>query len=535
MQITLDKIVRLTGEDRPSELRCAAITVLGELGGRDASVASAVIEALRSNDATLRLRAVRAAGQLRVEKALPLLIERIAHGGAEGELAAESAASLGAKGLQALQECMHKLVPGVRKYVSAALASSQDAAGLAMLQENDAAVVEAAVQAIAAKIPTLDAKGKKSLADELLEVAKSKKKKLSAPGEAAVVRLAGLIDDERVGPLLWDRILPPTLLEVRAAALQGLAKFATAPSKDQRARLFRCAADPLFRVAAPALMLLDKLPVSDKTIAEWLPLFDAPDMAARRFVLNKVGDRDLPEVADKLLEQLEHHDRKYREEVLAKIAALPRGRKALAKPLKEADSPESAWALARTIAPFAKGDPETWGDELFPTLCKHLETNDKRVDALIFLLREAGAIELRDRLEAKAMAARKKEDFEKSLVYYKAAARDPASGASIRLGLATVGLKLSAKDLEAESRAHDSCLHAFADMIRADEPTTYKEVESTKWLGPDELYYLGFHFVDHAGVMGEFGVKMLKLLVKRHPKVKLAAAAKNKLKSSGHA
>jgi len=96
-----------------------------------------------------------------------------------------------------------------------------------------------------------------------------------------------------------------------------------------------------------------------------------------------------------------------------------------------------------------------------------------------------------------------------------------------------VGLKLSNKELDAEARARDPALYQFADLIRQDEPGTYKEVEATKWLGADELYYLGFHFAEHAGVMGEFGGKVLKLLLKRFPKNKLAAAAKNKLKSSG--
>ena len=36
MQIPVEKIIRLTGDDHPSEVRSAAVTVLGELGGRDA-------------------------------------------------------------------------------------------------------------------------------------------------------------------------------------------------------------------------------------------------------------------------------------------------------------------------------------------------------------------------------------------------------------------------------------------------------------------------------------------------------------------
>ena len=538
MQISSDKIIRLTQPDHPSEVRCAAVTVLGELGGRDASVNAAVLEALEADDAAVRVRAVRAAGQLRIDRSLPTLIERINHGGIEGELAAEAAAKLGAKGTQALQDVIHKVVPGVRKYIASALAGAEadgakDASGLAMLQEKDPAVVEAAVGTLAARIPTLDAKRKRILADELFELAKSKKVKLTSTGEAAVVRLAGLLDDDRVEPLLWDRILPPLSAEVRSAAIQGLAKFIESPSKDQRAKLFQCAADPQFRVAAPAMMLLDKLPFSEKQLGDWLKLLEAPDLSARRFALNKIGGIDTAEVAKALVEQLKHPDRKYRGDVLAKLAGLAKGRKALAKPLREAETPEEAWDLARAVAPFAKGDPKTWGDELFAVVSKYLEVGDKRVDPLLFVLREAGATELRDRLEAKGAVYKKKEDFEKAILYYKAAGRDPASGFSIRLGLATVGLKLSNKELEVEARAHDPSLHAFADLVRQDEPATWKEVESTKWLGAEELFYLGFHFIEHAGVMGDFGAKALKLMLKRFPKNKLASSAKGKLKNFG--
>src|SRR5436305_7283 len=358
---------------------------------------------------------------------------------------------------------MQRVVPGVRKYIAAALAGaeadgSKDASGIAMLQEKDPAVVDATVNTLAGRIPSLDAKRKRALADELFELAKSKKIKLTPHAEAGVVRLASLLEDDRVEPLLWDRILPPLPAEVRSAAIQALSKFIDNPSKDQRARLFQCAADPQFRVAAPAMMLLDKFPVSDKQLGEWLALFDAPDLAARRFALNKVGDKDTTEVAKKLVEQVKHPDRKYRGDVLARLSGLSKGHKALAKPLKEAETPEEAWDLARAVAPFAKGDPKTWGDELFAVTAKYLEANDKRVDPLLFVLREAGSTELRDRLQAKAAGFKKKEDFEKALLYYKAAHRDPASGYSIRLGLATVGLKLSNKDLDAEARARDSSL-----------------------------------------------------------------------------
>src|SRR2546423_12890709 len=121
MQIPADKIIRLTQPEQPADVRAAALTVLGELGGRDAAVNAAVLDALAADDGAVRIRAVRAAGQLRIDKSLPLLIERINHGGVEGELAAEAAAKLGSKGTHALQDVIHKVVPRVRKYIASAL------------------------------------------------------------------------------------------------------------------------------------------------------------------------------------------------------------------------------------------------------------------------------------------------------------------------------------------------------------------------------------------------------------------------------
>ena len=76
----------------------AAALVLGELGLRDAEVSKALCSYLQDDDAALRLHVIRAVGKLRVEPALPQLLERIKDGGTEAEQAALAAARLGARG-----------------------------------------------------------------------------------------------------------------------------------------------------------------------------------------------------------------------------------------------------------------------------------------------------------------------------------------------------------------------------------------------------------------------------------------------------
>src|SRR5207244_3307946 len=164
--------------------------------------------------------------------------------------------------------------PGSRRALSAALPLSAALGGhaLGLLPDKHGAAVDAAVSALAALIPSLTDKQRKRLADTLIKFGTSKRIKLSPASEAGVMRLAGLIDDKRVAPLLWERVLPPHPPEARGNALQALGKWATNPSSAERQRLFRCAAAADFRIAAPALMILDRLPMSAKQAGDWIAL-----------------------------------------------------------------------------------------------------------------------------------------------------------------------------------------------------------------------------------------------------------------------
>src|SRR5438552_644047 len=172
LDATGKKLLRLLGSDQPSELRCATALVLGELGLRDAEVTHAVCDALSDPDATLRSRLLVAAGQLRMEPALPQLLKKIEEGGAESELAAQAAAKLGARGTKALQELMHKVAPGLRRRIAGALAAagtaSSESAAIDALLDKDPGVVDAAARSLSGEIPAMPEAARQALADHLL-------------------------------------------------------------------------------------------------------------------------------------------------------------------------------------------------------------------------------------------------------------------------------------------------------------------------------------------------------------------------------
>jgi HEAT repeat protein len=534
---TIKKIVRLLHADHPLDVRCAAALVLGEVGGKDAELTRALCDALADGEARLRGQVIRAVGKLRIEPALPHLLERVKEGGEEAEQAAQAAAKLGAKGTRALQELMPKVAPGLRRYIASALAAagtaSSETAAVAMLLGRDAGVVESAAHTLLAQVPALTPAHRKTLAEQLLGLLGNKKEPLSPVSESAVLRLLAALDEPRVEALLWERIVPPYPLEVRTAALQSLGKWANAPGKEQLKRLFACALDSDFRLAAPALVLLKKLPVGERTAAEWLTLLKASDVAVRQLALEKLGDRDTAEVAEALLQQIQHPDRSLRDGALARLTRLKQGQKALTAALLSAESAERAWLLVRAQAPFARKFPPQWREQVFAQVGAYLEANDRRADALLFLLREADAAELRQRLEERAIHWRKKKNYENALLYLRLLIRDPSSGFPIRLELACCGLKASPHDLAPEARASDPCLQQFATLCQGYEEELSAQLEKIKWLEPDDLYYLGFHFAEQVGQQRQFGGKVLRLLVKRSPRAKLAQQAKSKLRGAG--
>jgi HEAT repeat protein len=524
--------------EHPIPLRCAAALVLGEIGTKDKAIGEALCATLDDPDPSLRTEAVTAIGKLRIEKALPQLLTLIEAGGPIAEAAANAAARLGPKGVKALQELTVGALPHVRRRVAAALAAGGSAgaetAAVDALLDPDHGVVDAATRTLLGEVPSLDAAKRKVVTDRILELLSPKKgQRLPVPSEAALLRLLAALGDSRGEAVFWSRVDAPQPTELRAAALQALGTLAPPAGTVALKRLLAAAADREFQVAAPALMLLRALPVNAKTLKDWLPLLAAPDVGSRRFALEKLAGFDTPEVAAAVVPQLQHPDRSLREQAVAVLAKLEHGRDALAEQLLQAESADAAWNLARAQATLARDYPGKLRDKLFTTACSYLEAEDRRADALLFLLRESDAKDLRDRLEERALALRKKKKYAEALLYLRLLGRDPACAENIRFEQAACGLKLSAHDLAPEAREADPCLHQLARLIHSHATDPALTIEKAAWVAPEDLFYLGFHFAEGKGPERDFAGKMLRLVVKRSPRSQLGRDAKSKLNSAG--
>lgn len=531
---TLNKLLHLVSDGDSTEIRRAALKVVGSVGSRDTKLIKTLLACLTDPEEDLRIAAIEALGQLEADQALKALEEFVRRGGPELETAVHAASLLGARGANRMGKIVQEVSPSVRSRIAAVLAKSNTGNALVVtaqgLLDEDPRVIDATARSLAMEIPAYNTPQRHALAKSLIESLGAKK--IPPKSEAAMLRVLSALHEAKGDDIFWSRIVSPYAADVRAAALHALG--AAEPATEKRLQsLLTCAGDRDFQIVAGALMILKKVPANTKNAKHWITLLEAPDVAARRFAVEKLHGIENAQVAQAMLAQLRHPDRNLRDEALKSLRGYAAGRAAIMEELLAAGDVERGWFLARALAPSAKEFTSAQRTRLFAHAAKLHDTDDRRTAALLFLLREIDHAWLRDQLEVKAQELRKKKKYPAAISYYRLLAQDPACSEETRFELAATGLKESARDLAPENRASDPPLHHFSRLLQNAAFDLIGHVTKAKWLDVEDLFYVGFHFAEQAHRAKDFGKQVLELVVKRSAKSDLGKQAKRKLKSEG--
>jgi hypothetical protein len=537
---TLNKLMHVVSDGGSTEIRRAALKVLASVGSNDGKVVKKLLETLKDPEQDLRIAAIETLGELQAEDALKPLEAFVRQGGAELEPAVHAASLLGVRGARLMGKVMHEVSPSLRSRMAAVLAKSNTGNALVVtahgLHDDDPKVIEATARSLAMEVPAYSPPQRHALAKYLIDSLGAKK--IPPKSEAALLRVLSALHEAKAGDMFWARILPPHAPDVRAAALQALgncdiSSVALGVSKAEKRlqALLTCAAEKDFQIVAAALMILKQVPVSAKNSKHWTKLLEAPDVATRRFAVEKLHGVQNAEVAKALTAQLGHHDRALRDAALQELLSFPAGHAAVLEEMLATQDFERSWFLARAIAPSAQKLTAAQRAKVFARAAAHHEADDRRAAPLFFFLREIDHAWTRDQLEGKAQALRKKKKYPQAISYYRLLAQDPACSEETRFELAATGLKESTRDLSPEDRHNDPALHQFARLLQNAAFDLIGHVTKAKWLDAEDLFYLGFHFAEQSHRAKEFGKHVLEIVCKRSPKSDHGKQAKRKLKS----
>jgi HEAT repeat protein len=529
---TLNKLLHVVTDGDSTEIRRCALRVLGTVGSKDGKVVKTLLETLTDPEQDLRIAAIETLGQVQAEEALKPLEAFARQGGPELEPAVHAASLLGARGAKLMGKVMHEVSPSLKSRMAAALAKSNTANALVVtaqgLHDEDPKVIEATARSLAMEVPAYTPPQRHTLAKFLIESLGVKK--IPARSEAAMLRVLSALREVKAEEMFWARILPPHAPDVRAAALQALGGAAAATEKRLQA-LLTCAGEKDFQIVAAALMMLKKVPVNAKNSKHWIKLLEAPDVATRRFAVEKLHGVESAEVAKALMVQMRHPDRALRDAAMQTLLSFPAGHAAILEELLATDDLERTWFLAKALAPSAKELTAAQRTKAFTQAAKHHDADDRRAAPLLFFLREMDHAWTRDKLEVKAQELRKKKKYAEAISYYRLLAQDPACGEETRFELAATGLKESTRNLSPDDRNNDPALHQFARLLQNPAFDLIGHVAKAKWLDTEDLFYLGFHFAEQTHRAQEFGKQVLEIVCKRAPKSDLGKQAKRKLKS----
>jgi hypothetical protein len=316
---------------------------------------------------------------------------------------------------------------------------------------------------------------------------------------------------------------------VRAAALRALA--ALPPGAAATADLLSLLEEPDFvSVVGPALEVVKRTKIPAALSGRLARLLKSERPEVRLFAIEAMGRFPTPASAKILMEHVASPDLRVRELVGHALAQNPAARAGLLKRLVAARDLAEARIAMEPLRGISGGLPPAALKELAERCHKLAEVRSPLRDVLAGLLWQANPqFTYRFFLDKAIRLRRSKKPAEavRMMLFLASSGHLDADG-RYELVIGT----LLAEPREIGSRVGDPVLGHIAELLAADYPLTTKFRRESQ-LTADHLLYLGHHCAEKLQKERQFGLDMLKEVVRKWPGTKAAVQARQKLKVEG--
>ncbi|MFH1812365.1 MAG: HEAT repeat domain-containing protein [Pseudomonadota bacterium] len=531
----VDRIIALLG-DPEDEKRTAAIVVLGELEIKSTACVEALVRRLDDESPRVRLLAVQTLGRLGARKALPRLAQLLGERDASlREAAIATITSFGESVVGELEKRAAEAGTDERRALDAILAQVGGKAAfgalLASLENASEEVARSATRELRQQIKDASRPER----TQYLKQAESFIKKLSklsplpAVPLAATLRILGQIEDPRATATLLEfagnREAPPS---ARQEAVIGL-RFAVTAKQDL-GRVVEVLADaalaPDRQLAQTALMTLGGIELP----AERAPLLEKiarhRDLERARFALEQLARQIDPHTAKVLAHVIGDADEGRASLVASLLEKRPDAVPELVKILLAIDDTDRMWMIRGVLRHHLEKLTPAQRQKLLDAAIARLREGAGGWKAALDLVRTVDADKTGQALRDLAKALRKAKKLDLAQQVLRALCHDNCASDEDRLALAVLELGHSKLDTHPTARQDDEALRLFNQLALRDFDLG-SALRKDKSVGLEQLYYLGFHFVEQDSPWGE---ELLAQVVKQAGRKKLGTMAKNKLK-----
>jgi HEAT repeat protein len=535
----MDKLLRqllALLEQGTTEQRCATLLVLGALKVDDSHVIKGVESALSEGNPVLKDYALRYFEAVEPKGAVPLLLGFLED--ADKEIQERTIRLLGRSGQVA--------VPPLLLHVSAASRAGQLNAAralcavrgksalkglLQMLRSGNDDFNKAVCDLLTPAIREMDSKEQELLYSEVEGLAASLDVQQHRPTVVAVMRLLGQLGRSQSRRWLFRFIGREHHGAVRAHALVALLRCLRDQElrRDEYAKLFPLLEEEEFsEVTRLALELLDVHGVPDDSRAVLARLMQSPHGTIQNFALRKLGDFNTPATVRTLVEQLGDPDYRKRDTAAQSLRKIPESRATLIKELLACNNPSKAWTIAELLSFYDAKWRQDILDALWQRLQAAVRAQDRIQSSFLHVLKSANAGYLYAQLTGSAAKLLKSENFKEAAAFLMPLKEFSEFRPEDKFHLALAQLKL--RSHKVAGLRQDPALDQLSELYRNSSYPLLEALKKEKALSSEDLFYLGFTFVERGGEERALGRGLLEHLAVTRPRTKLGKNARNKLK-----
>jgi hypothetical protein len=522
------------------ELQCAAARVIGEISPKSPEVRLSLAKNLSTSNLTVKNYLLTALENIQGHGALPYLFPLLKEGGKIQERAIRLIASSGGRAVTEIKKQYDGAAEQTKKTLIRILGiiGTHDACKFLFDCIPDARLELSKRICLAFReaIGKMDKKRKRALLKKLNSFLSSPGVKADTGALTAGVILLGYLADAATLNKILQYASPEYPVPVRKHALIGLTRIEI-PRKNTedvaKVIIPMLSEGDYHNVVRNAIEVLKKIDVSKKFGTQMKEALRSSHPAVRSFVLSSMCTSGAQENVESLITHLNSgafQERRAAQEALSKIpGAYPRI-------IKELDAAKNYEAGMRLISILrAQRDKINPRDKrrLLTRMEKLQASGDEQFLLYATALKAVAPEFLIDRVMGRVKRLKRAKKFKEAENMLLILTRQMLFTEEVRYEHVVVLLRNSPKDLSPLRRRDDEALRRIGELIRNDEFPLLKRLTTEKALKPADLFYVGFHFSEKLFKHREFGVKLLKHLLKKAPRSQIGRAAKEKLRLVG--
>lgn len=533
------KICELLKSTR-EEVRCAAALVLGELCDGDDGVVRTLGETLANGEsAHLKGYVLEALEKIGSPSCLPFVLPLLQSGGEHREQAIRVVAGMGSGVVRTLASVRKGATGAERRAINQVLARVRGTQAtkllLDSLKEDEPALVQEMLLDIRQELRNASQEERKTFAEHVIRFVDTADARKDVEAKAAAVRILGYLEDPRFVPLLLRLSGPsrdPVLRRAALAALRNVPRPARGAEAMVKALLRYLGEKDFQGIVRPALDVLYPMPCSPGMLPALEELAKSRQPQVRRYALAKLGEIDSRRSAEVLLRHMDDSEPAVRDlaaESLGKLAAA--GGVVLQRLMREVN-PERAWVMARILKPCASRLSLEQVVHLGDRVVRLLDSENRLYEPLLFLMRQASEKETRAALMRRGLRKKRSRRFEDAARTFRLLERQGLFDAEVRYELAIALLKLLPRSVGSAARAQDPALELLLGLVPQGFPL-FDHLRKEALLRPDELYYVGTHFLEQGNTVRALGAQILHLVMRKTPRSAISREARAKLGGQG--